>query len=645
MGKFFNRYKHLFSKNEFVEDEEAGNNGEADYAAIEAGDDEEGYAEGAAEADELDYDEGEMRANEAGYGKSAAKSGEADYGVDEIKDGEVDHDEDADNKELEVGEADSEGIDNEELDSEEDDFDEDDELDSEEEESDEEDELDGGEYESDEEGELDGEEYESNDEGELDGEEDESDDEGELDSEEDEDDDDEIDDEEMEEESVGEASWEENRRAYRHKRRIRNQLIAYGVVALFMIVLVFAGITMGRKVSKLIKAAHGDDEQLTQQEEGQDKEDESEPEEILVETPPEIEESTLEEQLEEIVNNCISVMPLQDKVAGLFVITPEALTGVRTASEAGEGTQEALNNYAVGGLIYFSHNIQNREQLSQMLSNTVSMSKYPIFLAVDEEGGTVSRVANSSIEVVQVDDMRTIGEAGDTTAAYEAGITIGSYLNELGFNLDFAPVADVVTDTANSSLGKRAFGSEPSFCADMVANVVDGIQGTSVSACLKHFPGIGASKEDTHDGKVETSKTLEEMKNSDFIPFQAGIEAGVHLVMVSHITATAVDTDGLPSSLSKTMITEVLRGELGYEGVVITDALDMHAISDYYTSEEAAVGAIMAGADMLLMPEDFEAAYEGLLAAVQEGRISEERIDESLRRIYRIKYAEKLDMN
>ena len=157
------------------------------------------------------------------------------------------------------------------------------------------------------------------------------------------------------------------------------------------------------------------------------------------------------------------------------------------------------------------------------------------------------------------------------------------------------------------------------------------------------FPGIGSAAEDTHEGRVETTKTLEEMKNSDFIPFQAGIEIGANLVMVGHVTASAIDEEGLPSSLSKTVITDVLRGELGYDGIVITDALNMGAIAEYYTSDEAAVKAIKAGVDMLLMPEDFETAYQGLLAAVQDGTISEERIDDSLRRIYRIKYANKLE--
>lgn len=607
MKKFFNRRKRLFSENGFVDDETTDNN-ETD-SDEEVSSDEDGM-----ETEESYSVEDGTEAEGAGSGEDGTETEE----LDSREDGTA-------------GRTDDEEIDGEETD----------------EGTDEEDDIE----------EIDGEGTdeevniaEINSEGtdgEIDNEEaDEETDDEEIDSVgTDEETDDEEADDVNEESSEENTSWKESRREYRRKRRIRNQIIVYGVVALFLAVLVVSGISVGRKVSKIIKEKTKNEEQMAENGQGEDGDIEGEPEEILIEAPPEIEEITLDEQLEEIVNNCISVMPLQDKVAGLFVITPEALTGVGTVIQAGEGTQDALSNYAVGGLIYFSQNIQDREQLSQMLSNTVSMSKYPIFLAVDEEGGSVSRVADSSIEVAKLDDMQAIGSAGDTTAAYEAGITIGSYLNELGFNLDFAPVADVVLNAAASPLGKRSFGADPSLCADMVSNVVEGIQGTSVSACLKHFPGIGSSNEDTHEGKVEITKTLEEMKNFDFIPFQAGIDAGADLVMVSHITASSVDSEGLPSSLSRTMITDVLRGELGFEGVIITDALDMSAISDYYTSEEAAVGAIMAGADMLLMPEDFEAAYEGLLEAVQNGRISEERIDESLRRIYRIKYADKLDMD
>lgn len=445
---------------------------------------------------------------------------------------------------------------------------------------------------------------------------------------------DEEDDEEDEED-------EDDRRAYRRRRRIRNQIISYVVVLVFLAAIVAGGAVTGMRISSHIQEKKQAEAlaQLQAEEEAQAAQ------EVVIDTPETISGDTEEEQdlLGEMVDDYISAMPIEDKVAGLFVVTPEAITGVSTAIQAGEGTQDALYQYAVGGLIYFDKNISDKDQITEMLSNTRSMSKYPIFLAVDEEGGSVSRVANSDIEVIQVDDMAVIGASGDTTQAYESGVTIGAYLNEIGFNLDFAPVADVVSEDGSSVLEDRAFGSDAQTVGDMVANMVEGIEGTGVSSCLKHFPGIGSTSEDTHDGRVETTKTLEEMRQTDFVPFQSGIEAGADFVMVSHVTASAVDEDGVPSSLSEKIMTDILRGELGFEGVIITDALNMTAITDYYTSEEAAVKAIEAGADMLLMPEDFTAAYDALLAAVQDGTISEERIDESLRRIYRIKCADKLD--
>ena len=399
------------------------------------------------------------------------------------------------------------------------------------------------------------------------------------------------------------------------------------------------GIVLGQKISASLKERRQEEE--LQEAQIDMEESEMPPENMIVESPPEVAVPTVEEQLEEIVVNSISTMPLEDRVAGLFIVTPESLTGVQTVTRAGDGTQEALSQFAVGGLIYFDNNIVDKDQLTEMLSNTVSMSKYPIFLAVDEEGGTVSRVANSNIEVIQVDDMATVGAGGDTSTAYETGVTIGSYLSALGFNLNFAPVADVAVAEDGGVLGSRTFGMDANICADMASNVVSGMQSTGVSACLKHFPGIGSSEEDTHDGRVEISKTAEELRASDFVPFQQGIGAGVDFVMVGHVTVPALDAE-MPCSLSKSVITNVLRSELGFDGVIITDALNMSAITEYYTPEEAAVLAIEAGADMILMPEDFEAAYNGLLTAVQEGTISEERINESLKRIYRIKCRDKL---
>lgn len=461
---------------------------------------------------------------------------------------------------------------------------------------------------------------------------------GEDDEEEDEEEDDEDDEiEEDDEEYDDEAA----RRTYRHRRRIRNQIIVYLVIFFVVVGIAGGGFAIGRKVFSIVNQKRQEAERAKAEEEAA--EEEPPEEEMVIDTPEPTEEEPPEEEdiLGGLAESYYSEMSIENKVAGLFMVTPEAITGVKTATQAGDGTQEALNQYAVGGLIYFGQNILDKEQITTMLANTASMSNYPIFLAVDEEGGDVSRVANSKVEVTKVEDMAAIGAGGDASLAADAGATIGSYLGEIGFNVDFAPVADVAGE--GSALGNRSFGSDPQVVGEMVTNVVSGIEGTGVSACLKHFPGLGSTSEDTHEGRVEIAKSLDEMRASDFVPFSAGIEAGADFVMVSHATAPALDEDNVPSSLSKKVITDTLRGELGFEGVVITDALDMTAITEYYTPEEAAVMALEAGADMLLMPEDFEKAYNAVLAAVQDGTISEERIDESLDRIYRVKCKGKLE--
>ena len=434
------------------------------------------------------------------------------------------------------------------------------------------------------------------------------------DEEDEEDDEEEIEDDEDDEDE--DYDEEAERRAYRHRRRVRNQIIVYLVIFFLVVAVAGGGFAIGRKVFSVVQQKRQEAEKEKAEKEAA--EEEPPEEEMVIDTPEPAEEEPEEEEdlLGGLAESYYSEMPIETKVAGLFMVTPESITGVKTATKAGDGTQEALNQYAVGGLIYFGQNILDKEQITTMLSSTASKSSYPIFLAVDEEGGDVSRVANSKVEVTKVDDMAAIGAGGDASKAAEAGATIGSYLKEIGFNVDFAPVADVAVE--GSALGNRSFGSDPQMVGEMVAGAVGGIEGAGVSACLKHFPGLGSTTEDTHDGRVEITKSLEEMRASDFVPFRAGIEAGADFVMVSHVAAPALDEDNVPSSLSKKVITDFLRGELGFEGVVITDALDMTAITEYYPPEEAAVMALEAGADMLLMPEDFEKAYNAVLAAVAD---------------------------
>ena len=343
-------------------------------------------------------------------------------------------------------------------------------------------------------------------------------------------------------------------------------------------------------------------------------------------------------QEQEIVESMLSSMTLEEKVAQMFFVTPEALTGVSPVTEAGELTESRFSEYPVGGIIYFTENMISREQLSMMLKRMQEISEsrigLPVFLGVDEEGGRVSRLYESSVEdIPYVEDMYTIGASGDTEQAYQAEKVIGRYLKELNFNVDFAPVADVFSNPFNTVIGDRSFGSQPEAVSELVSMAVQGLQEEGICATLKHFPGHGDTQEDSHSGYANCYKSMEELEKCEFQPFAAGISAGASFVMVGHISLPEILGDQTPSSLSNEIISDVLREEMGFEGVVITDALNMGAISENYSSDEAVVKAVEAGVDMLLMPMDFITDYYAVVNAVYEGRISEERINESVRRI------------
>lgn len=429
-----------------------------------------------------------------------------------------------------------------------------------------------------------------------------------------------------------------DRRAYRRKRRIRNQAISYIALAVILIGLVIGCVIGVGKVMKILNEKKLSEDLQKQLEELTQNEEEP----ATVEAPDDQMEPVGEtDYLDEIVNNCIAEMPLEDKVAGLFIITPEALTDTDIVVRAGDTTKEKLTAHTIGGLIYSSQNIKDSEQLMEMLKNTKNWSRYPIFLGIEEEGGEVSRVAQAGL-ADNVGPMAEIGSSGDAAIAKEAGTAIGSYLSGYGFNMDFAPVADVAVEE-NALIGERSFGSDVNLVSPMVAAAVEGLQESGVSACLKHFPGLGNTTEDPHNGMAVTEKTMDDFAVTDFPVYQAGIGAGVDFIMVSHLSAPNALGDNTPASLSPVMITDTLKGQFGYQGIVLTDAMDMAAITEYYTSGEAAVKALLAGADMILMPENFLEAYQGVLDAVNDGTLSEERIDESLRRIYRVRYKDRVE--
>lgn len=356
------------------------------------------------------------------------------------------------------------------------------------------------------------------------------------------------------------------------------------------------------------------------------------------------EETATGEMLQKRIQSKLASMTLEEKIAQLFIITPESLTESASVTQAGEITKAALWEYPVGGLIFFEGNIRSEQQVTELLRKQQTYIKerigLPLFMAVDEEGGQVTRLAScDGMDIRDFPDISEIGAMQDVNQALELGSVIGDYLNRMGFNLDFAPVADVLTNPENTVVKKRSYGSNPQLVSEMVKNNLKGLYQHQIYGCIKHFPGHGATLGDTHEGYAYTDKTWEELKNSDTIPFQDSISWGVEFIMVGHISVPQVTGNDVPASLSSHIINDLLRGELGYDGIVLTDALNMGAVTDQYTSSQAAVNAILAGNDMILMPLDFKNAYEGILSAVKEGIITEERLEESLERILRIKFS------
>ena len=344
-----------------------------------------------------------------------------------------------------------------------------------------------------------------------------------------------------------------------------------------------------------------------------------------------------QQTIEEMAKKIVDEMTIDEKVYQMFIVLPEQLTGVGQVTAAGTTTQEALEKYPVGGILYLSQNIVSRNQTQTMLSNVQAYSKIPVFTAVDEEGGVVSRVGNNpNMGTTSFPGMKNIGSTGDSNQAYTVGYTIGNECKELGFNLDFAPVADVFSNPENTVIGNRAFSDDPNITADMVSSCVRGFKDAKMLCALKHFPGHGDTIADSHYEAAITSKTLEELDELEFVPFVKGIEAGADFVMVGHILTPNITDDYIPATLSNEMLS-ILRDELKFDGIIITDAMNMAAITDYYSSSEAAVTAVKAGIDMILVPEDFHAAVSGVIHALETGDITEEKINDSVIRIIQTK--------
>ena len=348
-------------------------------------------------------------------------------------------------------------------------------------------------------------------------------------------------------------------------------------------------------------------------------------------------------------------MTLREKVGQLFYVRPECLdttihfnqpSSIHGSTDdikaiklqAVNATMKGVNEkYPVGGIILYAHNIEDEAQLAAFISQIRSLNGSPL-LCIDEEGGRVARIANNAnFEVEKFESMGAIGATGDPQNAYHCGNTIGTYLHRYGFDIDFAPVADVNTNPENIVIGARAFSDDPQVAAPMVTNYLQGLKDAGVTGCIKHFPGHGDTKADTHYGYAQSLKTWNEMLNCEMITFKVGIQWGTQLIMTAHIAAPNVTGADVPATMSPIILQNKLCGELGYQNLIITDAMEMGAITQQYSNAVAAVGTLQAGADIVLGPQNFVEAFDAVVKAVDDGVLTEQRIDQSVRRILKLK--------
>ena len=341
-------------------------------------------------------------------------------------------------------------------------------------------------------------------------------------------------------------------------------------------------------------------------------------------------------------------MSLREKVGQMFFIRLEALDPDYISDELSgkyikhdilnDEMIDTYNEYPCGGIVLFAKNLNDDRQLITLTNNIHNLNNRPL-ICIDEEGGVVSRIANSNkFRVKKTPNSNTLTTYDD---AYMQGYYIGSYLKKYHIDIDFAPVADINSDSQDNIIGERSFGNNPILVSTMVNAFISGLHDNNIIACTKHFPGHGNSKDDSHLNEVNIEDTLEMLKEEELVPFINNLDIS-DMVMIGHIKTPNTTNDDLPASLSKEIITDILRKNYKYDGLVITDSFEMAAITKYYTNQEVALGAIDAGVDILLMPENYREAFDTIIQAINTNQIKEERINESVKRILKLKTKYKL---
>lgn len=360
-------------------------------------------------------------------------------------------------------------------------------------------------------------------------------------------------------------------------------------------------------------------------------------------TEPATEAPTQPEPTEppDYVTSLLREMTLRQKVGQLFIVHPDSLDpppdpAKKCATACTPAMIRAMENYPVGGIIMFAENIESPRQLKKFNADLQACSEIPLFLCVDEEGGLVSRLANhKAFNLPKYKSVASVGKSGAPAKALEMGRTIGAYLKEYGFNVNFAPVADVNTNPKNTIIGTRAFSPKPETAGQMASAMADGLREAGIIPTFKHFPGHGDTVEDSHDALAVSRKTAAELAACEWLPFESATADDV--IMVGHIALLNVLSDRTPASMSPEVVTGILKNQLGFQGLVITDSLEMGAITDLYTSDKAAISAVKAGCDLILMPANLEKAFDALVNAYETGELDTADLDATVERILRFK--------
>ncbi len=442
-----------------------------------------------------------------------------------------------------------------------------------------------------------------------------------------------------------------DRRAYRHKRRIRNQIVCWLVLVLMMIILGVAayiatdllGKALEKKGTQQPPVSAAASENTASEDEAQDAESTvitaPEPiDEIVEETEPVVDE---EDEEDPEVAALLDGMSLEQKIDGLLLVSPEAITGVAVATMAGDGTKEALTQFAVGGIVYTAKNVVSGDQFKELVATTKDMYhevyNRDLLVLIDEEG-KYSAIAGKAEEADPQPSAKELAETGNRDNVTESYETIAAYLKTYGVDADMAPQAAVLT-AENSYLGERIFSDDADIAASMTAAAVEGLKNGGVMSCLAAFPGEGGVSADPDNASITTDKSAEELKECEYKPFISGIEAGADMIMVSNIVAANAGSGDASCSLSEEIVTNVLRNELGFEGVVVSAPLDQVACTSSATPGAAALKAFIAGADLIYVRSTiaFNEAREALRGAVEDGTISEELVDTALKRVYTMK--------